>query len=54
MNWLSQSTGFREYRAFLPQADVIQAAPSRKLLPKLNIDDDIAQSAEFGAFQVTT
>jgi len=52
--WLSQSTGFREYRAFLPQADVVQAAPSRKLLPKLNIDDDIAQSAEFGAFQVTT
>lgn len=53
LTWLSQSTGFREYRAFLPQADVVQAAPSRDLIPKkLNIDDDIAQSADFGAFQV--
>ena len=51
--WLSQSTGFREYRVFLPQADVVQAAPSRDLIPKkLNIDDDIAQSSDFGAFQV--
>jgi peptidoglycan hydrolase-like protein with peptidoglycan-binding domain len=53
--WLSQSTGFRDYRAFLPQADVVQAAPARDLIPqKLNIDDDIAQSADFGAFQLST
>jgi peptidoglycan hydrolase-like protein with peptidoglycan-binding domain len=52
--WLSQSTGFRDYRAFLPQADVVQAAPARDLIPKkLNIDDDIAQSADFGAFQMS-
>jgi peptidoglycan hydrolase-like protein with peptidoglycan-binding domain len=51
--WLSQSTGFREYRAFLPQADVVQAAPARSLIPSMPaIDDDIAQSADFGAFQV--
>jgi peptidoglycan hydrolase-like protein with peptidoglycan-binding domain len=51
--WLSQSTGFQEYQAFLPQADVVQAAPSRDLVPqRLNIDDDIAQSSAFGAFQV--
>ena len=50
--WLSQSVGFREYRAFLPQADVVQAAPARDLIPqRLNIDDDIAQAADFGAFQ---
>jgi len=51
--WLAQSTGFREYKAFMPQADLVQAAPARDLIPKrLNIDDDIAQSADFGAFQV--
>ena len=54
LTWLSQSTGFRDYRPFLPQADVVQAAPSRDLiLSKLNIDDDIAQSADFGAFQLS-
>ncbi|GEM_PF-7121806 len=50
--WLSQSTGFREYRAFLPQTDVIQAAPSRDLAKKLNFDDDVARSTAFGAFQL--
>jgi hypothetical protein len=52
--WLSQSIGFREYRAFLPQADIVQAAPGRPLIKnKLNIDDDIARSPHFGAFQLT-
>ena len=51
--WLSQSTAYRDYREFLPQADVVQAAPARDLIPhELNIDDDIAQSSDFGAFQV--
>jgi len=48
--WLSQSTGFRDYLSFLPQADVIQAAPSRDLIKKkLSIEDDIARSADFGS-----
>ncbi|MCX6604005.1 MAG: DUF1906 domain-containing protein [Acidobacteria bacterium] len=52
--WLSQSTSFREYLAFLPQADIVQAAPGRPLIPnKLNIDDDIARTPHFGAFQLT-
>ena len=51
--WLSQSTGFRDYLAFLPQANVVQAAPARDLIPrKLNIDDDIAQTADFGTFKI--
>jgi len=51
--WLSQSTGFRDYLSFLPQANVVQAAPSRDLIKnKLNIDDDIARSTGFGAFQL--
>jgi peptidoglycan hydrolase-like protein with peptidoglycan-binding domain len=48
--WLSQSTSFEEYQAFLPQADIVQAAPARDLVKGLNIDDDISQSAAFGAF----
>lgn len=51
--WLSQSTGFRDYRAFLPQANMVQAVPARDLIKnKLNIDDDIAQTADIGSFQV--
>lgn len=51
--WLSGSSGWQEFRAFLPQADVVQAAPARDLIPKkLNVDDDIAQSTDFGAFRL--
>lgn len=48
--WLTESTGFREYAAFRTQADIVQLTPQRKLFAGLDIDDDIAQSAEFGAF----
>ena len=51
--WLTCSTGFTEYAAFRTQADIVQLAPERLLLAGLNIDDDIAQSAEFGAFRLT-
>jgi peptidoglycan hydrolase-like protein with peptidoglycan-binding domain len=50
--WLTCSTGFADYTAFRTQADIVQLAPSRFLLAGLNIDDDIAQSAEFGAFRL--
>jgi peptidoglycan hydrolase-like protein with peptidoglycan-binding domain len=50
--WLTCSTGFREYAAFRSQADIVQLAPERVILDGLNIDDDIAQSSEFGAFRL--
>jgi len=51
--WLSQSTGFREYTAFRPRAHMIQIAPSRDICDgQLNIDDDIAQVQDYGAFRL--
>jgi peptidoglycan hydrolase-like protein with peptidoglycan-binding domain len=51
--WLSGSTGFRESAAFRSQADILQFAPSRSLFEgQLNIDDDVAQSADFGSFRL--
>ena len=52
--WLSQSTGFREYAKFRPRAHMIQIAPSRNICGgKLNIDDDIAQVSNYGAFRLS-
>ena len=52
--WLSGSTGFRESTKFRPQANLIQVAPERKICGnKLSIDDDIAQTENFGAFRIT-
>lgn len=59
--WLSASSGFRESNNFRPRAHLLQAAPEREGQDgtrticggKLLIDDDIAQTAEFGAFQVS-
>jgi peptidoglycan hydrolase-like protein with peptidoglycan-binding domain len=52
--WLSGSTGFRESARFRPQANLIQAAPDRKICgDKLSIDDDVAQSENFGAFRIS-
>ena len=52
--WLSGSTSFRESTKFRPQANLIQVAPDRKICGnKLSIDDDIAQSENFGAFRIT-
>lgn len=51
--WLSGSTGFRESESFRPQANLVQIAPSRTICGgRLAIDDDVAQTASFGAFQV--
>jgi hypothetical protein len=51
--WLSGSTGFRESESFRPLANVVQIAPSRTICGgRLSIDDDVAQTAGFGAFQV--
>ena len=50
--WLSQSTGFQEWASFRPDANLVQSAPSRPLLT-ISIDDDIAQTADFGQFQVS-
>jgi peptidoglycan hydrolase-like protein with peptidoglycan-binding domain len=51
--WLTCSTGFTEYATFRKQADIVQLAPDRTLLPGLDIDDDIAQSAAFGAWNLS-
>ena len=51
--WLSQSTGFREYSSFRPRAHMIQIAPNRDICDgKLNIDDDVAQVGDYGAFRL--
>jgi len=48
--WLSGSTGFQEFARFRPQANLLQVLPERKICNgKLEIDDDIAQSENFGA-----
>ena len=51
--WLTGSTGFREYAQFRSQATLVQVSPQRTICAgKLSIDDDIAQSENFGAFQI--
>ena len=51
--WLSGSTGYRESDSFRPLANLVQVAPSRTICGgRLSIDDDVAQTASFGAFQV--
>jgi hypothetical protein len=51
--WLAGSTGLRESSTFRPQADLLQIAPQRTICGnKLLIDDDVAQSDNFGAFTV--
>jgi len=55
LTWLCGSTGFNGSTAFRTQADVIQIAPDRNIgtAPhQLNVDDDIALSADFGQFQL--
>jgi hypothetical protein len=51
--WLTGSIGFAEYATFRKQADIVQLAPQRTLLSELAIDDDIAQNAAFGGFNVS-
>jgi len=49
--WLCGSTGYRETALFRPRAHLIQSAPERKICGgKLSIDDDIAQTEDYGAF----
>ncbi len=51
--WLSGSTGFRESAMFRPQAHLLQVSPERRICDgDLEIEDDIAQSEKFGAFQI--
>ena len=51
--WLSGSTGYRESESFREQANLVQIAPSRTICGgQLSIDDDVAGSPGFGAFQV--
>jgi|SRR5271157_2219838 len=51
--WLSGSTGYRESESFRPEANLVQIAPSRTICGgRLSIDDDVAQTESFGAFQV--
>jgi len=50
--WLSGSTGYRGSASFRPQANLVQIAPSRTICGgRLSIDDDVAQTESFGAFQ---
>jgi peptidoglycan hydrolase-like protein with peptidoglycan-binding domain len=51
-SWIGASIGFAEYATFRKQADIVQLAPERTLVPGLSIDDNIGQSAEFGAFRL--
>jgi peptidoglycan hydrolase-like protein with peptidoglycan-binding domain len=50
--WIAGSMGYAEYATFRKQADIVQLAPERTLVAGLDIDDDIGQSAAFGAFTV--
>jgi len=51
--WLSGSSGYRESESFRTAANLVQIAPSRTICGgRLSIDDDVAQGASFGAFQV--
>jgi len=51
--WLTNSVGFQEYSAFRRQADIVQLFPERLVAGgQVSIDDDIAQSAAFGAFNL--
>ncbi len=50
--WLTCSAGYQEYAAFRPHADIVQLAPERTILPAVPIDDNIAQSANFGSFRL--
>jgi peptidoglycan hydrolase-like protein with peptidoglycan-binding domain len=51
--WLSGSAGYRESESFRPEANLVQIAPSRTICGgQLSIDDDVAQTAAFGAFRV--
>lgn len=50
--WIAGSIGFAGYSAFRQHADIVQLAPHRTLVDGLDIDDDIAQSAAFGAFRL--
>jgi peptidoglycan hydrolase-like protein with peptidoglycan-binding domain len=50
--WLAGSTAYRESGIFRPKADLLQFATSRAVLPGLNIDDDVAQRADYGSFRV--
>jgi len=51
LTWLSQSTGFRNWIGHCPQANIVQSAPSRNLVG-VSIDDDIAQTDDFGQFRL--
>jgi peptidoglycan hydrolase-like protein with peptidoglycan-binding domain len=51
-SWIAGSIGYAEYATFRKQADIVQLAPERTLVPGLSIDDNIGQSAEFGAFRL--
>ncbi len=54
LTWLAGSTGFQESAKFRPEADMVQILPSRKICDnRLSIDDDVAQSSNFGAFRIT-
>lgn len=53
LTWLAQSTGFPGYLSFRPNANIVQLWPSRTILNgHLGVDDDIAQTEDFGAFTV--
>ena len=54
LTWLSGSEGFREFTRFRPEANILQVLPERKICGgTLEIDDDVAQTADIGAFRVS-
>jgi Domain of unknown function (DUF1906)/Putative peptidoglycan binding domain len=51
--WTSQSTGFHETITFCTQANIAQCNPTRTICGTLGIDDNVALTADFGAFRVS-
>ena len=51
--WTSQSTGFQGTIAFCTQANIAQCNPTRAICGTLDIDDNVALTAGFGAFRVS-
>ena len=54
LTWLSGSTGFRGSTQFRPEANILQILPERRICGgALEIDDDVAQTADIGAFRIS-
>ena len=53
LTWTSQSTSFLGTAEFCLRANMAQSNPTRTICGKLSIDDNVALTADFGAFRVS-